>query len=464
MFGLLWAAQTQNGLLDLPLGILLHILDELATEANINTLAKTCRQSYILLDPVLYQRNIQNGRSSALLWAVREYQEATVLRCLEQDASISFPPPERTVSDASDSDDDDSEYGAAACALRPLVCVAAEKGYDSILRILLEHGANLNGENWYPHLPLSLAIQDLQDAAMHLLLDHADIELNPTEARYAVTPPLFFALMRDSLEIVRDLINRGAHVDLAASQYRVGSLSWRALSIAAAPGSRPLMELLIQHGGCHPKERRNAVFHQAARFGHWHLFKYFVALGADPNSTDYSDNGATAISIPARRGQSDGVNALIACGTKTDIPNENGETPLACAAAAGHARIVEILLDKGAEPNFEDAQGRTPVYRAASSGSIAVLEALLIHGGFSTSKTHGNKSPLSEAAEKGHVECVQRLLSLGAPFDQPSIKSGQTPLSRAAEHGHYPVIELLLEHGANMDATDHEGRNRWTGH
>jgi ankyrin repeat protein len=292
---------------------------------------------------------------------------------------------------------------------------------------------------------------------MRLLLDHADIEPNPTRTRDSVAPPLFFALRPDFLEIVRDLVNRGACVDLAERQNRVGSLSWRAISIAAASGSRPLVELLIQHGGRYPKERCNAVFHQAARFGHWLLFEYSAALGVDPNSADDLEKGATAISIPARRGQLDGVHALIASGAKTDRPNENGETPLACAA--GHAHIVEILLEKGAEPNFQDAQGANPVYRAASSGPIAVLEALLIHGGFPAFTTHDNKSPLSEAAEKGHVEFVQRLLGLGPPFDQPSTKSGQTPLSRAAEHGHFPMIELLLEHDTNMGATDHEGRN-----
>ncbi|KAL3486607.1 hypothetical protein BJX62DRAFT_18137 [Aspergillus germanicus] len=136
------------GMLDLALKILLQIIDELVTEANINALAKTCRQLYTIVNPILYQRNIQNGQSSALLWAVRENQEATVLKCLEQGASISLPAPERRVTDASDSDEDDSEYAAAACALRPLVCVAAEKGYDGILRILLEHGADPNGEIW----------------------------------------------------------------------------------------------------------------------------------------------------------------------------------------------------------------------------------------------------------------------------------------------------------------------------
>jgi ankyrin repeat protein len=367
------------GMLDLPLEILLQILDELAAEANINALAKTCWHLYTLLNPILYQRNIQNGQSSALLWAVRENQEGTVVKCLDQGASISLPPPERKVSDDSDSDDDDSEYAAATCALRPLVGVAAEKGYYSIIRILLEHGADPNGENWCPHLPLSLAIENRHDAAMHLLLDHADIELNPNRTRDAVAPPLFVALRLHSLEIVRDLINRGARVDLAERQYRIGSLSWRALLIATASGSRPLVELPIKHGGCDPKDRCNAVFHQAARFGHWHLFEYFAALGVDPNSTDDFEKGATAISIPARKGQLDGVNALIACGAKPDIPNENGETTLACAAAAGHARIVEILLENGADPNFEDAQGRTAVYWAASSGSIAILEALLAH-------------------------------------------------------------------------------------
>jgi hypothetical protein len=65
------AVQIHMGMLDLPLEILLQVLDELATEANINALAKTCHHLYTLLNPILYQRNIQNGQSSALLGAGR---------------------------------------------------------------------------------------------------------------------------------------------------------------------------------------------------------------------------------------------------------------------------------------------------------------------------------------------------------------------------------------------------------
>ncbi|KAL2800116.1 ankyrin repeat-containing domain protein [Aspergillus keveii] len=487
------------GMLDLPLEILLQILDELPAEANINALAKPCWHLYTLLNPIFYQRNIQNGQSSALLWAVRENQEATVLKCLEQGASISLPPPERKVSDDSDSDDDDSEYAAAACALHPLVCIAAEKGYDSILRILLEHGANPNGENWYPHLPLSLAIENRHDAAMHLLLDHADIELNPTRTRDAMAPPLFFALRLNSLEIVRD--HRGARVDLAERQYRIGSLSWRALLIATASGSRPLVELLIQHGGCDPKERYNAVFHQAARFGYWHLFEYFAALGVDPNSTDEFEKGATAISAtdhdgrnPLDRALSNGwddcaelllrrwaqpntefkdepplVSAawsgllkvtryLLEIDSDANcVAGEDGWTPLICAAQNDTPDIARLLLESGRIDGIDarDVHGSTALCAAAAHGCPETADLLLKYGACLETRDEEGQTPLSLAAESNGTEMIRFLLDVGAEINSRD-HQGWTPLFHAA-HNNLHVYDLLLERGADPDVKDGNG-------
>lgn len=74
-------------LLCLPSELLLLVLTHLEAERDINSLVRTNKQLYAVLNLYLYQRNGRNS-SSALIWACRRGSEATARRAIEGGAQI----------------------------------------------------------------------------------------------------------------------------------------------------------------------------------------------------------------------------------------------------------------------------------------------------------------------------------------------------------------------------------------
>ncbi len=88
-----------------------------------------------------------------------------------------------------------------------------------------------------------------------------------------------------------------------------------------------------------------------------------------------SDTGKALIDA-ARRGNLEGIKALIKRGTPLKSRDEDGNTALALAAGAGHARVVEALLSAGASANARNKAQETPLMRAASQDRGAEVELL----------------------------------------------------------------------------------------
>ncbi|KAL3473044.1 ankyrin repeat-containing domain protein [Aspergillus californicus] len=446
-----------RALCNLPSELILLISLEVDTERDLNSLAQTSRRISALVNPVLYRRNVQSSDGfvgSALRWAVSRDLEATVLKCLAQGASINLPPasavPNRDERDVdSDSYSVDSSWEEDNGDKWSLICIASENGYDHLLRILLEHGATPNGYHHPGEDPVSLAIRKGHDTTVQLLLSQEDIDLdarnNPREV------PLYYALKRGSLELVRALLEKGA--DLAKYE----SKSYSALDIAIVSGNQRLVGFLVQQG-CKLNGHSLAV---AAKHGLSHLVHYILAHGVDPNAVDRS--GETPIGCAARCGYYHVIQILIAEGANPDIPDPLGRTPLSGAATGGFSNVVNLLLENGADPNSQDNEGRTPVIWAACTGSVPVLQALFAHGGLPGLSTPDNQSPISEAARKGHPHVVQLLIDLGVEIDNKDTTWFRTPLSLAAEgfmmnEDYYvAIVQLLLAHGADVNSIDRVG-------
>ena len=74
------------------------------------------------------------------------------------------------------------------------------------------------------------------------------------------------------------------------------------------------------------------------------------------------------------------VEMLLARNAKPDAQNRQGATALSIAARRGYAEVVRALLAKKADPNKADFTGRTPLAYARQSGKPAI-EAMLRKAG-----------------------------------------------------------------------------------
>ncbi|KAH3229095.1 hypothetical protein KXV92_007399 [Aspergillus fumigatus] len=361
--------------------LLFLLADHLSRERDINALAQSSRRLYHPLNRFLYQQ------------------------CLELGASVDGKP----TANPNDRDDDRHEDVSET----PLVNVAAGRGYEGVLKLLLDSGASPNESRQFPRVPLSLAIQYGHDAAVRVLLAREDTTVTLPSAPFS-QQPLHFALERGSLECVLLLIERGADLQ----QYE--STGSRALYPAISSGSHALVEFLVNRG-CNPLGCCGyTALSLAAVMGHQSLVRYFLAQGVDPEIRDRT--GFTALGHAAKAGHAHVVETLLEWGVRRDNVGEDGETALCWAARENHAVVVGVLLRHGADPNSPNPRGIRPIHWAVTNGSVPIFKALVARG----------------ARIDIHLE-------------------GETLLHIAARRNDRPLVEMLLQLGTEVDPRDNEG-------
>ncbi len=173
------------------------------------------------------------------------------------------------------------------------LCVAAQKGKDCMVDILVEHGASVDKCS-----PLSLAVQMGHVSTATILLDAG---ANPNGGYFTKrNAPLECAIDSGKLEMVELLVSRGAKMRRDDPM----------ISVAAANGSTDIVRFLASKG-------------------------VNVALR--------SESGWTPLHAAASCGRLDTVKALLELGADPNVKNNNGETPARVAAVAGFNEIAELL-------------------------------------------------------------------------------------------------------------------------
>jgi ankyrin repeat protein len=150
---------------------LLHCISEnQESERDINAFAQANRRLYRLLNNYLYCHNIHWSRSSALLWAAQQGQEAKVQRLLGEGANV------RVTSDHNQT---------------PL-SLAAANGHEGVLKLLLDKGADLNAQGRYYGNELQAASLQSHEQVVKLLLDKgADVNAQGGKYGTALQAALF---------------------------------------------------------------------------------------------------------------------------------------------------------------------------------------------------------------------------------------------------------------------------------
>ena len=253
---------------------------------------------------------------------------------------------------------------------------------------------------------------------------------------------LHAAAMYGHLELVRELLRRGASVDLQSS------LGVTALMDAAFQGHLSILLLLLHH-----------------------------SANLDLQDTD----GRTALMMAAGSGQAACLQALLRAKANTELLDNNGRIVLRYAEAGGHTAIVELIRQHAAPPQPAAVAPAAPpdadnpavsssaslpleVYESATRGELQKVAKWLRKGGpvdalCSTSSVDGRNTTLTllhAAAAKGHLEMVRMLLKRGASVNLPS-SLGYTALMEAVSYGHASILRFLLHHSASSDLQSNYG-------
>ncbi len=283
---------------------------------------------------------------------------------------------------------------------------AAEVGTVDAMRVLIDHGADVNAQNDFGSTALMWSVPD--PSKVRLLLDHG-AQVN-TAARSGRTALIIAAFTNPSAEVVRLLLAKGAKVDV--------------------------MDL------------RHVTPLNAATFGNdTATVRLLLEAGADIDTPD-TFIGLTPLMNAAGNRNLDAVKLLLAKGAKLNAVSKTeglpkiqtgtvefgGWTPLLMASAFGPPEAVKVLLDAGAKIDAQDYRGFTPLMLAVGTDRYdrRTVNMLMAHGADQRLTNHAGETARDWAYKLGDPEVVRALGGTPKDLAKPVRLSEELPDTRTA--------------------------------
>lgn len=328
-----------------------------------------------------------------------------------------------------------------------------EKRDIRTIKLLLKHGARLDGDEFFD-TPLATALKNDYLEAAKLLIDHdAYLDLSLRQKCMDFGHAIDHSARHDwDLTLIKLLLTKGININ-------------------------DIIPLL-----------RNTPLHHLLTFANYsqEAAKLFIEKGADANNSDRT--GTVPLIRAIRANDIDSATLIIEHGADVNHSDRHGWTPLSVALAKGWEEMAELLLSRGAELNRPGARGRTtPLHYAAERGPMYSFTFLIKHGAdvhaqsldtgetplhvvddlekaqilieheadVNASKTDGS-TPLHRAAQWGNLEMVKLLVDKGSRVNAQTLE-GKTPPHKACSWNNLEMVKFLIEQGADVNAPKADG-------
>ncbi|MEO8314926.1 MAG: ankyrin repeat domain-containing protein [Pseudomonadota bacterium] len=286
---------------------------------------------------------------SALMWAAAEGQPAMVRLLVEHGAEVNARSRENNFERQVTAEP--RKQARPAGGFTPLL-YAARRGCVECARLLLQAGADVNLTDPDRVTPLVLALINLNfDTAALLVQSGADVNKWDTWGR----APLYAAVDVNT-------VPTGGRADRPSLDKTTGI---EMIAMLLQAGANPNMQLK--------------------------LFPPYRSLRDDRGADTMLTVGTTPLLRAARAGDAAAIRLLLQYKANAELPNANGITPLLAASGIGSSAIdtrgryraepdalesVQLLVAAGANINIKDRSGQTPLHSAASMGWNSVIAAL----------------------------------------------------------------------------------------
>ncbi|KAF5601075.1 ankyrin 1 [Fusarium pseudocircinatum] len=345
----------------------------------------------------------------------------------------------------------------------PLLC-AASCGYNELLRLLLEAGANIEAKTPKGGTPLILAVATNQEESVKILLEYnLDIDARDIWEGSAI----FCLPSPANLSVARRLINRGASLTIRNNE------KYTPLGKAVVNGDLPLVRLLSsQKIDLNAEAAENGTaLHIATEKCNVDIVKVLVEKGASPDVANSWMYGSSLQRLFEKYYTSAENKDIIAqhlindAGADVNVHGGNMGSVLNAAILSGSLDMIKLIIEKGADIGWQDLQGRRPIHYAALK-TVQHFNLLLEASGDDeerlgiTTKTKSGLTVLHFAVATGRSDLVELVLShtIGTISINEPDDDGWTPLlwaCRVCESWGTPkeisleIVKLLLDRGAD---------------
>ncbi|MDQ2732297.1 MAG: ankyrin repeat domain-containing protein, partial [Armatimonadota bacterium] len=314
-----------------------------------------------------------------------------------------------------------------------------------VVELLLAAGAKVNDGGGVTYTPLHAAIENREGDVVRLLLQHgADLHARDRDH----DTPLRHAIKVGDRGIAES-------IRAAGGKEEIGPV----FDIISAGSVGDLTQYLQDHHPYTPEvdDGGETPLHRAAFWGNPAMTALLLRAGLDPKAR--STKGLTPLHHAAQSAVPDVALLLLQRGADINARDATGLTPLHLAAHAGSIEMTEFLLNHGANVQSRDAHGYTPLHIAASARNIPLMTLLLAHGAAVNARDSVGESPLDSAVtglqEDSRKDAVALLLAHGADPNNQSrdptnrFRGRRSPLYFAVLCGDLDTTALLLHAGAN---------------
>jgi ankyrin repeat protein len=328
----------------------------------------------------------------------------------------------------------------------------------STIRLLINHGADINQKGPDGWTPLIQAIREKNEDLVWLLIKKgARVDQKDSNG----WSPLHYAVRLRSKDLVWLLISNNASVNL--SHIDVPSV----LNLALQKTEYSIAWLLCQNGAdinCIDNKGMTSL-HRACYDGRHKEVEFLLDNGVESRIKDTA--GFTAIHYAVLRGWEEILSLLVSRSSVKKIidePDDQGNRALILAVLRKNETMVEALIRNGASCDDQDSAGLTALHHAARLGLYKALE-LLVHRtadiglvdrqGYTVVHHAVNCNEPSTGYYK--VENMIRLLGkVGADLEAQD-HSGLTPLMLAVHLGRVAQIRGLLQQGVAVNTRNEQG-------
>ncbi len=274
-------------------------------------------------------------------------------------------------------------------------------------------------------------------------------------AQYNYAPPIHFAVREGHVQLVKYLLDNGAH----DPEYKIYPFRDSLLTIAQDRGHLEIAELLEQYNN-DPKRWKYKGENGAIRYGRAPLQEEFQKAVDDEDldktkkiltsRPEYIHDdtyfwGEGIMMMPAKDGNQKLLELLMSFGAK--VPSV---LKWAQNYYFKHYHIAAFLMEKGMNPNVVSWQEVRLLHDLAQKGDVLKAQLLANHGvEIDPIDDEYQSTPLGMAARWGHAGMVEFLLKKGADPNK-SGASWSTPLVWAIKKGHGNVEYILRRAGAKV--------------